>query len=308
MPTSEGLRNRGRYLYFPGCALKGTAVAYEESLLTLFRLLGLALEELTDWNCCGATSYMSIDDRSACILAARNLGLAQQCGSHDVVAPCSACYLALRRCKDYVERYPQFRQAVSEFLNDANLPPMGQVSVRHPLEVLYSDVGPDRLRERVTRPWPGGPVACYYGCQVVRPYAEVDRPHRPERMGELLRAAGIPTVDFPLATKCCGGTHIGTIHPVGVRLASILIREAARRGAQAIVTVCPLCQFNLDVYQDEVQREAGEALSLPIFYLPQVLGWVLGADRTSLGLQRGIGGKRRLTEWFDRPAEVGSHA
>jgi heterodisulfide reductase subunit B len=307
MPASARDKPPGPYLYFPGCALKGTGVAYEESLLTLFRLLELPLQELSDWSCCGATSYMSIDEQSACMLAARNLALARQTGSRDIIAPCSACYLALRKCNDYAQRYPGFREVVTGFLESGGLPLQPDVRVRHPLEILYTEVGVERLRARVTRPWPGGPVACYYGCQAVRPYAEVDRPHKPTRMDELLQAIGIPTVDYPLKTKCCGGSHTGTIHPVGMRLVTILLKEAARRGAQAMVTICPLCQFNLDVYQDEIRRETREPLDMPVFYLPQVIGWVLGADSRALGLQRGIAGRKLLQRWFAARTEAVPH-
>jgi len=304
--TSSAKRPEG-YLYYPGCALKGTGIAYEESLLALFRLLGVRLEELRDWNCCGATSYMSMDEQSSSLLAARNLGLARQMGGRDVVAPCSACYLALRKCNDYAARYPAFRDRVNGFLDSDMLPHQPAVRVRHPLELLYTEVRPERLRERAVRPWPGGPVACYYGCQAVRPYAEVDRAHNPTRMDELLQAAGVPTVDYPLKTKCCGATHAGTLHDVGLRLVTILLKEAARRGAQAMVVICPLCQLNLDAYQGEVRREEPSVPELPILYLPQALGWTLGASARSLGLQRGIAGGALLRRWFNARTEAEVH-
>ncbi len=118
-----------------------------------------------------------------------------------------------------------------------------------------TDVGLERIRSKVVRHWRGGRVACYYGCQLVRPYAEADRPHDPTRMDELLQAVGVPTVDYSLKTKCCGGSLTGTIHEVGVRLNYILLKEAARKGAEAIVTICPLCQYNLDAYQAEIRKQ-----------------------------------------------------
>ena len=263
----------GAYGYFPGCSLKGTGAAYEESLLTLFRMLDLPLAELDDWNCCGATSYMSIDERSAFALSARNLMLAHAAGNRDLLAPCSACYLVLRKTQDYAPALPaNWRSGNGETAG------IQAVRVRHPLEVLYTDVGADRIREKTVRHWHGGRVACYYGCQMVRPYGEADRDHDPVRMDELLGAAGVPTVDFSLKTKCCGGSLTGTTHDVGVRLNYILLKEAARKGAQAIVTVCPLCQYNLDAYQSEIRRESGERLDMPVLYFTQILGWALGGD------------------------------
>lgn len=296
------------YGYYPGCSMRGTGIAYEKSLLTLFRLLDLPLEELRDWNCCGATSYMCIDEGMAFLLSARNLSLARQAGFSEVVTPCSACYLGLRKTQDYVQRYPQIARRVQDSLAAANLPSLDSVRVRHPLEVLFLEVKPERIRSKTVRRWRGGQVACYYGCQLVRTFGEADRDHNPSRMDELLRAAGVPTVEYPLKTKCCGGSLTGTIHPVGVRLNYILLKEAAKRGADAIVTVCPLCQFNLDAYQSEIRKEAGEALDMPVLFFTQVLGWALGGDVRSLGLRRAISGRRFIKEWFpEHPAEVQSY-
>jgi heterodisulfide reductase subunit B2 len=297
------------YGYFPGCSLKGTGVAYEESLVALFRLLDLPLHELEDWNCCGATSYMSMDERAAFLLSCRNLRLARKGGYHDVVAPCSACYLALRKAQDYIGRYPSIGREVRDSAGNGDLRILNQLHIRHPLEVLFSDVGPERIRKRRVRQWCGGPMACYYGCQMVRPYAEADRADDPNRMDELLRAAGVPTVDYCLKTKCCGGSLTGTIHEVGVRLNHILLKEAARKGAQAIATVCPLCQYNLDAYQSEIRRSTGERFDMPVLYFTQILAWVLGGDMGDLGLRRGISGHRLIEQWFaKRGAEKEAYA
>jgi heterodisulfide reductase subunit B len=176
--------------------------------------------------------------------------------------------------------------------------------VRHPLEVLYNDVGIEKIRGMVKRPWRGGRIACYYGCQVVRPFDEVDKPHNPTRMDELMQAAGAPTVDYALKTKCCGGSLTGTMHDVGVRLNYILLKEAARKGAEAIVTICPLCQFNLDAYQNEIRKQSGENLSMPILYFTQVLGWAVGGDPARLGLRRAISGADLVRRWFSSREEV----
>jgi len=291
------------YTYFPGCSLHATGAAYDESLRALFSVLDLKLSELDDWNCCGATSYMSIDEGSAFTLSARNLALASQAASHDLVAPCNACYLVLRKTQKYVAEYPSIAGKVNAALAAQNLPPFSGVRVRHPIEVLHEDVGLDRLRHTVARTWRGPKVACYYGCQIVRPYGEVDRDCNPMKMDELLNAVGVATVDYPLKTKCCGGTLTGTIHDVGVRLNYILLKEARRKGAQAIVTVCPLCQYNLDGYQQEIHRQTGENFEMPILYFSQVLGWALGADVGALGLRRAISGRERIERWFSPVAK-----
>jgi len=265
----------------------------------------MPLAEMRDWNCCGATSYMSIDESSAFLLSARNLVEAHRQQCHDLVAPCSACYLVLRKTQDYAVRYPQVLGGMHEAMGNGDLDAIGAVRVRHPLEVLYRDVGLARIRAAKARDWGGGKVACYYGCQLVRPYGEADRDHNPTRMDELLNAAGVPTVEYPLKTKCCGGALTGTIHDVGVDLNRILIREALRRGAAAIATVCPLCQYNLDAYQREIGRGMSERPDMPILYFTQILGWALGADAGSLALDCSISGRKTIRQWFvEQPEEA----
>jgi heterodisulfide reductase subunit B len=133
----------------------------------------------------------------------------------------------------------------------------------------------------------------------VRPYHEVDRPYNPMRMDELMNAAGAQTIDYALKTKCCGGSLTGTIHEVGVRLNELLIREAVRKGAECIVTICPLCQFNLDMYQAEMG-----GVNIPVLYFTQVLGWALGGGAKKLGLKRSIAGVAAIREWFEDRQEV----
>lgn len=287
-----------KYLYYPGCSLRGTGIAYEESLLTTLRLLEMPVEELPDWNCCGATAYMSVSESSATILAARNLALAAQTGTKDMIAPCNACYLALRKTQKMIAQYHQVEQEVAQYLQQAGLPSLDSVRVRHPLDVLYHDVGVQRLRELTVRRLSGVRMACYYGCQAVRPYGEVDDPHEPTHMDEILRAVGVDVVEYPLKTKCCGGSLTGTIQDVGIRLNYILLKEALRRGAQALVTICPLCQFNLDAYQAKIRKQTGEPIDMPILYLTQVVGWALGGDFSELGLRRAISGRKQIEQWF----------
>jgi len=293
----------GSYMYFPGCSLKSSGAAYEESLLVLFKQLGLKIQELDDWNCCGATSYMAIHEASAFCLAARNLALAEKAGAREIMAPCSACYLVLMKTIDNRKRYPSIDQTVREGLERAGLPPASNVRVRHPLEILFNDVGLAALKSKAVRKWTGGPIACYYGCQAVRPYSEVDDPHTPTRMEQILKAVGVPTVDYTLKTKCCGGSLTGTIPMVGVRMNYELLKEAARNGAESIVTICPLCQFNLDAYQSQIRADTKEPIDMPILYITQVLGWMLGGDWKELGLGRSISGVKSLKQWMATPAK-----
>jgi heterodisulfide reductase subunit B len=288
------------YQYYPGCSVKGTGKAYEESLLAVFEALGVGLEELADWNCCGATAYMSIDEGEAFVLAGRNLALAER-KSADLVAPCSACYLVLNKTQDHMKSYPQVRQRVTSALAAGGLTYKGGVRVRHPLDVLINDVGLETISGRVTQPLKGVRIAPYYGCQIVRPYATFDSSHRPVSMDRLLEVTGAEVIDYPPKTRCCGASQTGTLPEVGLDLVRMLLVEARERGADLVSTVCPLCQFNLDVYQDEIVRR-GEPGTIPVVYFTQVLGVAMGLSARKLGLARNIVPAEPLL--FGRTADV----
>lgn len=281
--------------YFPGCSLRGTGRAYEESLLPVFRHLGIELEELDDWNCCGATAYMSIDETSACVLASRNLALAEKAGGRPLLAPCSACYLVLNKAKHYFHDYPVMASKVTRALARGGLSYSGNTAVRHPLDILLNDVGIEAIRQKVIRPLSGLRVATYYGCQIVRPYASFDDAQNPTTMDRLMEALGATVVRWPLKTKCCGGSLTGTIPEAGLRLVYILCKEALKRGAQVITTVCPLCQFNLDAYQHDIAR-TWEDVRIPTVYFTQLMGLAFGLPPEELGLDRGFVRMRALPE------------
>ncbi|MBI5622268.1 MAG: CoB--CoM heterodisulfide reductase iron-sulfur subunit B family protein [Elusimicrobia bacterium] len=281
------------YLYYPGCSLKGTGRAYDESLKAVCRALGITLSEVPDWNCCGATAYMSVEETRAHALAARNLSLADAAAAdkglkRDIIAPCSACYLVLAKTLHALDEQIETRVLVERALKAGGLDmPKAGLQVRHPLDVLVNDVGLAAISAKVKSPLKGLKLAPYYGCQLVRPYAAFDDQAHPVTMDRLMAASGAECVDFPLKTRCCGGSLTGTVPDAGLRLAYIILKEAKKRGAHAVVTVCPLCQFNLDGYQDKIAAEF-EEVAMPVLYFTQVLGLALGLSERELGIQRGI--------------------
>lgn len=276
-----------KYAYFPGCSLKGTGRAYEESLVPVLRHLGVELQELDDWNCCGATAYMAVDEGKACAAAARNLALAEQTGLRQLLAPCSACYLVLNKAQHYLQEYPAMRRVVCRALESVGLRCSGDTAVRHPLDVLVNDIGLEAIRQKVTRPLTGLKVAPYYGCQIVRPYSTFDDQANPTSMDRLIETLGATVVRWPLKTKCCGGSLTGTLPEAGLRLSYILLKEARKRGADVIATVCPLCQFNLDAYHAKIAAR-WEPVPIPTVYFSQLMGLAFGLPEDQTVLHRSM--------------------
>ncbi|MBZ5707228.1 MAG: CoB--CoM heterodisulfide reductase iron-sulfur subunit B family protein [Acidobacteriia bacterium] len=274
-----------KYTYYPGCSLRGTGRAYEESLLAVFRALDIELQELEDWNCCGATTYLSVDELTSYALAARNLALAER-EHRDVIAPCAACYLVLNKTQRYMHDYPDIKLVVTRALAAIGLTCEDNVRVRHPLDILLHEVGLKAIAEKVKTPLKGLKVAPYYGCQIVRPYATFDDQHNPTSMDRLLEACGAKIVYYPLKTRCCGGSQKGTLPEIGLDLIHYLLSEAQKNGAEVIATVCPLCQFNLECFQ----KEAGNhpPISMPVLYFTQLMALALGASANTIGLQRSL--------------------
>ena len=278
-----------KYLYYPGCSLRSTGRAYGESLEAVFQALEIPMKELDDWNCCGATSYFSVDETDAFALAARNLALAEQQSSAEkinLVAPCSACYLVLSRTERFLEDDPKVSSKINSSLLKAGLQYRGRVDVRHPLDILVNDFGLENLAKHVKTPLKGVKVACYYGCQTLRPYATFDDPYRPVTMENLVKAIGAEPIDWTLKTRCCGGSLTGTIQEAGLRLNRFLLKDAQHSGAEIILTCCPLCQHNMECYQERICRMYNEEIDIPVMYFTQLLGIALGLSEKEVSMQR----------------------
>ncbi|MDW8129508.1 MAG: CoB--CoM heterodisulfide reductase iron-sulfur subunit B family protein [Bryobacterales bacterium] len=276
------------YLYYPGCSLEGAARPYDESLRAVFRALGLRLKELEDWNCCGATIYMSVDETTSLAVSARNLALAGRDGGRDLVAPCSACYTVLLKTNRFLRESPELREKVGRLLREAGLSYGLDVRVRHPLDVLVNDVGIATIAAAATRRLEGLRFAPYYGCQIVRPERGFDHSEFPESLDELFRALGAEPVYYPVKTRCCGGMLMTTYPEVCLELVRELLACAVENGAACILSTCPLCQVNLEAYQNRVNKAFGASYAVPILFFTQLLGLALGCEERALGLQRNL--------------------
>jgi heterodisulfide reductase subunit B len=275
------------YSYFPGCSLKETGIAYDISISEITPFFGIELTELSDWNCCGATCYISIDRATACAISARNLSLAER-ESGVLVTPCSACYTILKKTNRYIKKYPEVKEKVGSALNRAGLSYGESVEVLHILEVFVKDIGYSALSEKVKRDLSNLKIAPYYGCQLVRGDG-FDHPEAPESLDRLIEALGAVPLKFSHKARCCGGTLNVTKEEAGLSLIKDVLKSA--EGADLIITTCPLCQINLDLYQ----RRLG--FSIPILYFTQLIGVALGLSAARMGLNKLFAKADLFFEW-----------
>ena len=272
-----------KYAYFPGCSLEKIAHSYHLSAVETTRKLGVELKELEDWNCCGATTYFHVDELLAYTLAARNLAMAEKDGL-DLVAPCSGCFKNMYFTAAHLKRDPDLAEHINFALEEDNLHFSGKIAVRHLIEIFVNDVGLEEIKKKVSHPLNGLRVAPYYGCQILRPRKDHEDVERPQFFEDLMSAIGADPVDYPLKLHCCGGSLIITSRPAALSVVRSLLQCAVDRGAAVIATACPLCQVNLECYQQQVNQEFGTKFSLPILYFTQLLGLALGIPPKPLGI------------------------
>ena len=272
-----------KYLYYPGCSLEGTALEYNLSTQAVMASLGAELIEIEDWTCCGASAASSTSYLLSLALPARNLAIAEKTdGVSDILVPCSACYLNLKKVEEETRSNSDILEQLNVILQEEQLQLRGRMQVRHFLDVMARDFGPEAIRSNLKRAFTDFRIAPYYGCQCLRPYVVFDDPESPHSMEPLIEAAGAEVHPWKMGGKCCGASHMNTKMEVGMELVAGILRGA--KGADAIVTVCPMCQMNLEAYQQKISHKQNENLAITILYLSQFIGLALGLTEQQLRL------------------------
>lgn len=276
-----------KYFFYPGCSMSSSALEYSVSTQAVLRELGAEVVEVEDWTCCGASAAETVSFLLSLVLPARNLALAEHMdGEGDFLVSCSACYTNHYKVGEHVKQDAQLLDKINAALSVENLTYTGKVRVRSLLEVLTNDFGAEAIAAKVKKSLTALCVAPYYGCQTVRPYGFFDNPECPETMDRIVAATGAEVLPYATKAKCCGGALMTTKKEVALKQVGSLLRAA--QGADCIVTVCPLCQMNLESYQGDVSSYLGEDLRIPVLYLPQLLGLAFDLPRRNLKLRRNI--------------------
>ncbi len=268
-----------KYFLYQGCSLEASGKNYLISLEHVCKALGMTLTEIPDWNCCGASiSYAGGNELSIKTLNARNLAIAEANGGYDIIAPCSSCYIQMIKANHELKEDEALRNQMNEILKEGDLTFKGTVNVRHIMDVLYNDIGIDKIQAKVKKPLNGLKVAGYVGCQSVRPYGEYDSVEKPVIQDRLLEAVGADAVPFPKKMQCCGSGIFLTEMDRCLVLVREIIEDALDHGAEMISTVCPMCAMNLEMYQDQLNEKFGTHHDVPIVYLTQLMAVAFGLD------------------------------
>lgn len=275
-----------KYYFYPGCSMHGTALEYRTATLAVLKAVGADIKEIHDWTCCGASVASVMSDLLGLVLPARNLALAEQDGeARDVFTGCSSCFTNLQRA-NLAARNPATLAKINQALEVEGVTFHGTLQARHLMDVLANDVGPEKIKPLIRRPLTGLKVAPYYGCQTVRPYSSFDDGQHPTSMIGILQALGVTIHHHLREATCCGTALLTTKPDVGFRMVGEILEESSP--ADCIVTICPMCHLNLDSYQDKASKVMGKPFSIPVLFLPQLIGLALGLPDDQLLLKRHV--------------------
>lgn len=282
------------YSYYPGCSMEATGAPVEKSAKAIAKPLDIELIELENWTCCGSSPLSGVDKAKAVGATARILAHAEKTGL-DLVTPCSSCYTILMEANDLLKGDHKLADEVHEALSAAGLTYNGTVKVRHIVEVLYNDIGISGLAAKVVRPLTGLKVACYHGCQQVRPDYGYDNSELPDWLDQMVTSLGAEPVDFPLKARCCGSSLVISNSDVALDLINKLLQNAQDHGAQCIATTtCPLCHTNMDAYQPIARRKHKATYNLPALAITQLIAVAIGLDYKQSALNGNVVSPKKL--------------
>ncbi len=260
-----------KYAYYPGCSLHSTAKEYDRSWRAVCEKVGIELEEVKNWICCGSSWAHPTSKLLSLALPLKNLAEIEKRGFKEVIVPCAECFSRFKIAQYEVDNEPKLAAEVEEIIEHKF---RDGVKVYHPLDILSSNAELSKLTELVRKDLSGLKVVCYYGCLLVRPpkVTEFDDCEYPQSMDKILQAVGVPTLDWSYKTDCCGASFALTRTEIVLKLSRDILEGAKSVGADAIAVACPMCHSNLDTRQEEIEEKYQTTYHLPILYFTQLMG------------------------------------
>jgi heterodisulfide reductase subunit B len=272
--------------YYPGCSLHSSSKIYDIQCKKVLKRLGIELKEIEDWNCCGATSASKTDDFLSVALPARNLGIADASGLSELFIPCSACYNRTLVSQKLLSEDPELKNKINMELSKKI---RGNIRILSILDVLVSKTNSGEIAESSIKKLKGLKPACYYGCLLTKFPCDIkisDNIENPQSIEAICKAFGAEPVEWGYKTDCCGASASVNDTDTSLFLMSQIIKDALARSADCFVTTCPMCQMNLDMYQDQVCERYGIQKRLPVFFITELLGIAMGFTAIEMQIER----------------------
>ncbi|TFG09531.1 CoB--CoM heterodisulfide reductase subunit B [Candidatus Thorarchaeota archaeon] len=269
------------YNLYMGCSVPANYPNYEAAMLRVAKAFDMELEYMEDVACCGSPNLRAFDYFGWLVVNARTIAIGEKNGN-DIVTPCNGCFGSLKDVLYHLKHDDEMRKEVNDELKEEGLELKGTIKVRHFVEALYTDIGIDAIRAKVTNPLDGAEIAIHYGCHLLRPEDVTE--FNPEVLKELIRVTGAKVTEYPLWKQCCGATVLPVNEPLAIRLARDKLNSIKTAGAEFITVVCPACGNQLDLQQLGMKESYGEEYDLPVLLYPQILGLAMGMSEDEVGL------------------------
>jgi heterodisulfide reductase subunit B len=278
-----------QYAFYPGCSSQKGASAsnYLTSFGVMCDKLDIQLNEIPDWNCCGASiGYAEGGELPRLVLNARNLAISEQAlPGQDIVSGCPACWLSIRETVERLHESSSLLAETNEALKEAGLNLKSQLRGRHMTEVLIEDIGYDAMKAAVVKPLDGVKIAGYVGCQANRPYGIAGESfENPQYLDKMIETVGAEAVPYDQKVSCCGGALAFSEPEKAQKQIRDIVESAYDSSADLIVTPCPLCQANVEIYQSEINKKQGTKFNMPVVYYTQLLTLAYGGSAKESGL------------------------
>lgn len=269
------------YNLFMGCSVPANYPNYESAMALVAEKLDIELNYMEGVSCCGSPNLRAIDHFGWLIVNARTLAIGDANGK-DIVTPCNGCFGSLKDVYYVLKHNAEMMKEVNSKLKKEGLEFKGISKPRHFVEALYTDVGVERIKSKITKPLDGVGIAIHHGCHLLRPIDVTE--FKPEYLNELVQATGATLIEYPLWKQCCGATVLPVDEALAIRLARDKLKSMKESGAIFATVVCPACANQLDLQQLGLKESYREEYNLPILFYPQILGLAMGLDEEEIGL------------------------
>ena len=286
-----------KYALYPGCAAKGACPELYQSTMHVAKRLGIEVVELLDAACCGAGVITESDPDLALAINARTFAQAEKLGLN-IMTICGTCQGVMAAANHRLKTEEGLLDRINAVLAPEGVRYDGRIEVKHFLWIVVGEIGIETLQQTVTRPLENLRIAPFYGCYILRPskYLGFDDPENPVSLEKVISALSAKPVDYEGKTKCCGFPLVLEKEPIAIGMVGANLKEAKDELADALVTPCPLCHMNLDIYQGRAEDKIGERLNLPILHLPQLIGLAMGFTPKELGMPRHLVSTDKVVE------------